>query len=730
MDQGALMGIDLTQATFTAGELAPSLHKRADLARYRAGLKLCQNFFIHPHGGVSNRTGYEFIVGCQHPSKQARLIPFSFSTQDTYMLEFGHLYMRVVRQGGQVLLPSVPADYDGATTYAMADHVAVGGSYYYSRQDNNTGNAPGGASSHWHRLSADVVEIPTPYTETQLARLAFVQSADIITLVHPEHPVKELSRLDHHQWKLEDVSFSPQIATPTGLDVTKTGTGSGRDYKYKVTAVAAETLEESLPSAETSKNHTKSLDQDNYNTVTWNAVAGAEKYYVYKEENGLFGFIGITESTSFQDDGYKPDLSDTPPQDRNPFVGAGNYPSTVTYYEQRLVLAATRNDPEAIWFSKTGNFHNMSVSSPAKDDDAITVRLNAAQVNEVRHLVPLSDLVALTSGAEWKITSGDQAFAFPNMKRKPQGFRGSANLEPLLIGNTVLHVTPKQSTVRDLSYALESDGYAGRDLSVMSRHLFEGYSLVSWAFAEEPDSIVWAVRSDGVLLGFTYMREHEVWGWHQHHTDGKVEDVCVVSEGDVDAVYLVVNRTINGSERRYIERLRKRDFAAVEDCFFVDSGLTYDGAATDSLSGLEHLEGKTLVALCDGHVVRNLTVSAGAVSLPRAYAKIHIGLPYQANLETLEPPLEQGTVKKKSVPRVTVAVSQSRAIKAGPDQANLVEAKQRSNELWGAPIALRDGDFEVPIPASWQNKGSVYLRQDDPLPLSILAVTPEVVVGG
>lgn len=680
----------VTQAAFTSGELTPALHGRIDMDQYVRGLVLCKNFIVHPHGGISNRTGMRFVCEVKDSSVPVNLIEFNFNDLDTYCLEFGNLYMRVIRNGGQVLYP-------------------VG-----------------------HASAGQIVEIVTPYTTAEVFDMQYVQSADIITIVHPNHPPAVLARTDHHEWTLTDIAFQPALAAPTGAAVGTQTVGAGStSRRYKVTAYNTETAEESLPSniAATTTDSDQNWIDGEYISLSWSAVADASKYNIYKDENGLFGYIGSTDVLGFNDTKYAPDLEDTPPSARDPFDAPGNYPSTVTYYEQRLAYAASVTGPQKIWFSQVGNFNNMNISEPLKDSDAITLRIDANQVNEVRHLVPINELITLTSGAEHMITSGDLGFSIGNIKVKPQGRRGASRVRPLVVGSNVLYVQSKGKTVRNMGYDLKSNSYQGGDMSILASHLFEDSTITQWAFAEAPNSLIWVVMLDGSLRGLTYVKEHEVTAWHQHETDGDYESVAVIGGADRDIPYFVVKRTINGQVKRYIEYLEDTT-KIVEDSFYVDSGLSYAGAPVTALSGLGHLEGKTVSILADGNVHPQQVVSAGAITLDYPASKVSVGLPIQADMQTLEPPLQGTLAKYKAISRLTIRVRNSRGLLAGPNADNLFPLKQRTNEAWGDPVALVTGEFEVVLSPSWNDNATLHIRQVDPLPLTILAVTPDVEVGG
>ncbi len=688
------------QPSFTAGVLSPALHARTDLAKYASGLKAGKNVFIHPHGGASNRAGLEFINTVKNETGGfVRLIPFQFSNDQTCVLEFGNLYMRVYKNGAQVI---------------------SGGSAY---------------------------EIATPYTSEQLRDIVIAQEADVMYLAHPSHAPRKLSRFADDDWVLSVVSFQPSVVAPTGVNALAHVSTAGQPgyfgtvYRYRVSSISETSSEESLPSSITEVINDLSI-ATGVNRVAWSAVSGASRYIIYKEDNGVYGYIGGTTSLQFDDENIAPDLADTPQIGRNPFDGAGKYPSCVSFAEQRLVFAATVQDPQAVWMSQSASYENFGYSQPSKASDAVTFRIKARQVNEIRAILPLKAMMLLTSAAEWLVSGGSQSDAItPSAIRiDNQGYRGCSKLQPVVVGNTVLFPQARGGVVRDFSYEFANDSYTGKDLTIMARHFFEGHRIVSWAYSQAPNSIVWAVLDTGKLLSLTYIKEHDIWGWTEHATqDGVFEDVVVVAEGEEDVPYFVVRRNVNGAWRRYIERLHTRAMADVTDAFFVDSGLSYAGSPVTTLSGLGHLEGKTLTALADGNVVRGLTVSGGSVTLPVAASKIHIGLGYDALLETLNLDLGAvqglGTVqgRNKSVANVVLRVENTRGIWVGPyddtrESGKLIEYKQRAGEAWGAAIKLLTGDLEITPYWDWNKAGSIVIKQFDPLPMTILAIMPDIVI--
>ena len=295
---------------------------------------------------------------------------------------------------------------------------------------------------------------------------------------------------------------------------------------------------------------------------------------------------------SLVDDNVLADTSQSPPEDIIALnAGANDYPATVMYHEQRRWFAGTNDKPQVVWATRTATESNLTSSMPSRDADGMELRIAAMQNNQIRHLVSLSDLIALTAGGEFKI-GGDGPITPSSVAIKPQGYSGASNVQPLVTAGSLLYVQAQGSRIRELGYNWESNSYRTLDVSIMAPHRFNGYEVEQIAYTRAPDQIMWAVRNDGTLLGLTYVPDQQVFGWHAHDTDGAIESVCVVAEGSEDVLYVVARRTVNGRTVRYVERLRTRVFTKLADAFFVDSGLTYSGAPVTTLTGLWHLEGK------------------------------------------------------------------------------------------------------------------------------------------
>jgi hypothetical protein len=552
-----------------------------------------------------------------------------------------------------------------------------------------------------------------------------------------------------------------------------------------------------------------------------------------------------------------PDYAQGPPTQQTLF-NAGAYPAAVGEFQQRDFLANTSAEPNKVYGSRTASRNSFARSTPLRADDLLAFTLVSDKAHAVKHLLDLHGLVIFTTAGAFSVGGNAADVLTPDSIRPQQiAQNGIGDLRPLVVGQSAIYLQGRKARVRDL-YPVEAagglGGYQGTDLSVFSSHLFKGYTIVDWAYAEEPFSVVWLVRSDGALLGLTYDRSFDLWGWHRHDTDGTVENVCVVPEGAEDAVYLVVKRTINGATKRYIERMKTRQFTDIAaDAVFMDCAYTVDGRytgtvtmtlsggtlwdATESLTltasgvysidagggstlsgfqasdvgnsiyltgaagtlvrctiiaytsntvvtvrpdrlvpapmravaigngsgswsraivsvtGVTHLEGKSVAVLGDGYVLASpnnyrvnadgtarrayplATVTAGVVTLPRAAAVVHVGLPYLSDVETLDIDTAGGASTKhtkKNVSAIGLFLQATRGVWAGrPDKWSstdplngLDELKPRTTEGYDTPPSLVTDYRELTTAGEWNSAGRMFMRQVDPLPMTVLSVSP------
>jgi hypothetical protein len=778
--------------SFAKGEVAPSIYGRVDTAAYHVAVAKAYNANVHPYGGISNRPGTSFIGQCKEHTYAPRLIPFQFKTSDQYILEFGNLYMRAIRNDAYVTqtplttCTATAADPVVVTKtghlLSSADEVQITGMTEMTELNGNRYNITvldANTFSLQHQVSgvdidgsawaaettggsvAEIFEIVTPYATADLDNIKFTQSSDTMTLTHSSYPAQDLTRTDHNLWTIAPVTFTPTQGAPTGTRVVVNTSGT-ETREYAVTALTQSTFEESLTglatsvfditaatkanpcvvtctshsfldgdtvkilyvegmtelngneyvvanktantfeltgidstayttytsggdafksgwvvsavtkanpcvvtitghpyndgdeiqldslggmvelnarrftvsSADTNTVTLLGLDSTSYttytsggvanktswslnlsnetedNTISWIVTPGAEKYAIYRREQGIWGLIGESHTNSFLDENFAPDSGIGPPIFSDPMSLTDTYPGATSYFQQRQCFGGSVDKPDTVYYSRIADRKNMSSASPATPSDSFSTTLASQQVNEIRHFVPQNDLLVLTSGSEWQIGSGsDSAFELASIRQKPQSFWGSSHLRPQNVGNITFFVEENKSIIRSLGYSFQLDGYTGTNIGLLANHLLQDNTITDWHSMISPEVRVMMVRNDGIMLTYTYDNEQEVIAWTTWGTDGTFERVSGLSHsstGTQDQVYMVVKRTINGYTSYYVEKLAEQMTSFFpEDAYYVDCGLSLDTPLT--ISGVTAADPVVVTAtgsnLTDGDLV-------------------------------------------------------------------------------------------------------------------------------
>lgn len=815
------MSPPVKELSFSGGELAPYLYARTDLTKYETGLRTERNFFSMRHGGATQRPGSMYVATALNAGAAVRLIPFIFNETglgQSYVLEFGNQYIAFYQNGGVVVSGGVP------------------------------------------------YTIVSPYLQADLATLQFSESGDVVTIVHPNYAPQELKRLGATNWTLTPLAYFSSFAANNVTSVTMGGTaGTPVPWNnYYVSAVNSNGEEVALTAfqiAPAAAGVIALATTTTPVTLHWTAPANGAIYYkIYRYTQvgvgappyaqGPLGYIGQTTDVRFTDNGITPDFTNAPPIYQNLFTSAGNYPSTVGFIQQRRGFANTINNPIGFWLSVPGDFSNFDVHVTPDDSDGIIATIAGEEVNAIQHLLELKFMLMLTSGAEIYVQGNGNGVVTPSgINASTQSQYGSSPLRPLKVGDVLIFNQALGSFIRDFAFDFSIDGYRGNDISVFSSHLFEGYQLSDWSFQKIPDSLIWAVRSDGTLLSCTYVREQQILAWARHDfTNGVVENVCSIPENGAYAVYLSIKRVINGSTVRYIERLSSRIWtdpltATYLDCFSSFDGrntgsttmtltasgafLTTDAAyqqsltltasagfftsamvgneiflsdatfiategasgnqvrctiqaytsttvvtvtpsgavpaefqntaillwarAVQSVSGLTYLIGQQVSVWADRYLVGSplneqisnvYTVPAsGILTLDKPYSVIYVGLPMTADLQTLDIETSFGETilaQRKLTGKLAVYVYKTRSFFGGTQDPDTNIENSASDPLFElfefqkgasqkaydqAPPLATDQDY-VQVDAEWNKNGRIFIRNVDPVPCTILAISP------
>lgn len=499
----------------------------------------------------------------------------------------------------------------------------------------------------------------------------------------------------------------------------------------------------------------------------------------------------------------------------------GNYPGCVTYFQQRKCFAASTNFPETFWMTQIGNFNNFDVSVPARDSDAITGTIASTEVNAIKFLQPMaSGLIVGSSDGAWQVSGGalGEPVTPSNVVASPQAFNGASDVPPIPVNYDILYVQNQSNVVRDLTYNFYVNNYVGADMTVLANHLFYGFEIEEWAYQEEPTKVVWAVRNDGTLLSFTFLKEQEIYAWTHGDTQGQWVSVAAIPEGQETAVYLIAQRQIpgvnSGSPVFYVERMQSRQLARAwtnneadpTNAWFQDCALQYsfvnppacaftasntiitdtasfttasvgnviritDGifdigafvsttqvtgtwsvlpdrfgrlvsegdwtltTPVSTVTGLDHLEGASVIVLSNGSVEGPYTVVNGSITLQEPSDIVTVGLAVTYEGASMYVDLGQGgpTVagKRKSSDSVTCYLENSRGLSFGgiSQTTDLTELKERTDEQMGQPTRLWSGENRVNIYSEWTVQGQIFWRSEYPLPFTLLGLAVDYQFG-
>ena len=843
----------LALTNFTSGELSTKMSGRIDFEKYSSGCQTLENFLIHPQGAATRRTGTQFISEVKDSSAKTRLIPFEFSTTQTYMLEFGNGYIRFFKDKGQILegdktISGITKANPGVVTatahgYSNGDFVVISSVVGMTQVNNKTFKVSNKATNTFELQDVDgsnvdtsgystyssagtankIYQITTNYTTAQIPDLKFAQSADTMYICHSSHEVSKLTRTGHTSWTLSEITFTdgPYLtanSTSTTLTTSATTVGSGR------TLTASSSL-----FASTDVNRNVKLG-DGWGTIT-----------AYTSVTEVTWTITVAATGSGGTEWSLGAFSDTT-----------GHPSTTSFFEQRLVFAATTNEPQTIYFSKSGDYENFTAGDGSNADDAMIYTIASNEVNKIQYLKAVRTLIVGTTASEWTVSAdGTDAVVTPtNVTIKRQSTFGSANQDAIAAGTAVLFLQRAKRKIRELAYNFDVDGYTAPDLTILNESI-TNTGIDQIAYQQSPHSILWCVRNDGVLAALTYQRSENVVSWTRHKMGGHFAEATVTvtdysnisvgtkliltksdgtkvtftseaSSGDApdetlgfrpnqdndttadniytainahadftvsnpaanvvtiretlhgtglltidstddvrlavsnegnavvesiasisgslneDELWVIVKRTINGSTRRYVEVFSDFDFdeTDAEVFHFIDSGLSYDGTATTTITGLEHLIGENVQILADGATHDNKVVdSNGHITLDRSAKKVKIGLPYNSILQTMR--LEGGSAvgegtsqgKVKRISKVVLRLFETVGAKCGPSltKLDIVPFRTTSDTLDQPVSTLLSGDKTLEFDDDYNTNLYIYVVQNQPLPLSVLAIFPTLV---
>jgi hypothetical protein len=720
------------QTAFNGGELSPLVAGRVDVAKYGNGCKRMENFLPTVQGPAIARPGTIFVAEVKDSTDRTWLVRFEFNIEESYILEFGDEYIRFYTNRAQ-LLSGGPA-YEIVSPYAVADLTNSDGTF----------------------------------------ALRYSQTGDTVYLAHSSYPPQVLSRFAPANWTIAPVAFDP----PPFKEINDTSTTI-----YASAATGSVTLQASAdiftaamvgeyvylaekdvrdvplwePGVSITAGDIRRSDDKNYEALNSDLTGSIKPTHTRGAEYDGDGKVqweymdpgyGWAQITAYTDANTVTAtvLSNLP--DGAVLVGNAStrwalqawnetdgYPGVVTFFRERLTYARD----STVWFSVSGDFLNFSIEIDGEitEDAGFERTLASDRVNSIRWLSPSDVLLVGTLGDEWAISKSTTTDPFGpnNCEAKRQSVYGSNRTAPLHAGNDTLFVQKAARKVRAMAFRYEEDGFESPDITAFSEHVTRS-GIVDMAFQQEPWSIVWACRTDGVLIGCTFTREQDVVAWHRHPFSGGVVECveCIPApDGSRDDLWMIVRYTIDGTTKRYVCYLAAEDNEDTEqaDWIYSDMAATYDGAPVTTISGLDYLEGQEVWVLTDGARHPNRTVSGGAITLQLSSSKVQVGLPCEGFVESMN--LEAGSAngtsqgKTKRAHFATVRVHRSCGGVAGPTDATLKEMRYRNTTVpMGSPQEPYTGDVEIEWDGDYSTQQTCIVKKDRPMPLTVVAVMPQV----
>lgn len=740
------------QSNFATGEITEKILGQVTLAKYQNALTCCRNFIIQQQGGAVRRPGTRFVALAKTAGKRCRLIPFVFNTSTAYMLEVGEGYIRFFRNRAAITVAGVP------------------------------------------------VEVVTPYLEADLRDIDVRQSADVLYFCHASYATRKLERYSDTQWRFRLVDWNPQpsfeygsrpvfTVTPSATSGTITLTASGdsfleSDVGREVLILAGSNAgARATITAFTSFTQMTALVTVTFNDLTataagsWKITESPRTRVVFAAEqpvgttttltgvaNTWRGFTGLADSDCGRffivNGGSWQITSITSRTVANATVvglptpsGAGlnfgepgawqlnevlwstanGFAETATFFEDRFYLASGFRFAG----SKSSDYENFATG--VQDDDAVVFALNSDEINAIRALVGATRrLFILTSGGEFSAAGGNELPITPsNIQITSESAFGSSGVGPIRVGNLVIFVQRSNRKVRELVFSFEQNTYLAPDLTLLAEHLTRDATLVETAHHREPDSIVWAIRDDGVLLGCTYLRDQNVVAWHKHDTDGLWESVATIPTTGKDETWLAARRTIAGSPARTIEVVD--DIGLSYRYLNTDCAYTCDSATVvTSFSGLAAHECATVDIVGDGAVYASQIVSGGRITLSPGAQKIEVGRHYGSTLTTVRPEVPSGAGTSQQVKirwaEILVRFFETIGAKVGTGSNTLFTIPFRTSATpLGDPPSLFTGDKRTPG-FTWDdgdvNAGRITVSQEQPLPSNVLMISGILDLGG
>lgn len=644
--------------SFTGGQFGPLMEARADFLKYNTGSRTIENMFVSVQGPVLKRPGTKYIATAK--TGQVRLLPFEISTDDSYIIEAGELYARFYRDGGQILSASVPVEI--VTVFSASELSSIQVAMTDDQMYLVDGTDPPQVltrTSHTAWTIADVDFQTGPFLPENETATTITPSATTgsITLTASTSIFEDTAGASHigSIWAINQVGGNPAVTgtfTGNGRSISTARFTGGYGFTTSGNTGGTITLQRSTndgiswraaltPLTNTDFDNPAETEEDGaiYRVVMSDYASGSPTYNLTVTDDTNLGVVRITavasgtsasatvlndlvstSATTTWREGYWSDFR--------------GWPDSVAFHQQRLVFGGSTSFPQTLWFGKQDPDDYANFLEGTLDTSSFTAALEGQ--NPIRWLLSQDYLIVGSSATCGIWGERGKAVTPTSPKYQDQTRHGTEPIPAVLGGDSVLYIERGARKVREFSFNFQIDKYISPELTILSPEITDS-GIVEIAFQLRPDPLLWCVLNDGEIATLTYQRDQSVVAWTKQITPGDFESVAVISSGaSEDEVWVSVARTIDGTTSRYIEQFQPHDWGDDQnDAWFVDSGLDYTGTATDTFTGLEHLEVELLSVWADGIIQEEERVSGGSITIDISAERVITGLPFTAKLETL-----------------------------------------------------------------------------------------------
>lgn len=748
--------------SFNAGEWSPLLDARVDVEKYSKACRQLENAIIETYGAARRRPGLRYVAQAKHADRKCRLIEFSFSTDTAFVLEVGHEYMRFYKDRAQVLSSGSP--YEIATPYQEAELFAL---QYAQINDVVYITHPSHAPRKLSRVTDTswtltvVAWTHPPLLDENVSDVTLTPSGTTgsitLTASAATFEASHVGAVFQVSYLRTDISVRKAISS-NGSSSTMRVVGGWR-LRTSGTWDADVLVERSYDGGSTWElvRKVESSSDSNYDTegeepldalyrVTvenYSSHSSSPRAILELEDPWGRGYVEVTAFTSstvvtgmvLTAKGLFGTAA-TKYWAEGAWSSKRGYPSAVTLFEQRLCFAGTTHQPATVRGSAVDDYENFEAGTT--DTDAFAYTLAATERNAIVWLVAQRALLIGTTAGEWSMQgSNDATLTASNVTVRRHSNYGSANVQARLVNDVVLFAQRQALKVREMAYTYEKEGYVAPDLTLLAEHVTAG-GILQTAYQRNGQSILWAVTGDGELVGMTYERDQDVVGWHRQTTQGTFESVACIYGTGRDEVWTVVKRQreVAGvlTTFRYVERMDAGDWEAQEDAFYVDAGVTYDSTATDTITGLGHLEGLTVSVLADGAVQPDREVVSGSITLDSSCSVVQVGLPYVTMVEPMrldaDGAMGVSMSQVKRIHEVSVRLYQSLGLTYGDGVTFRELTFRRTTDPMDAAPPLFTGEKEIEFDGDFDEDPRLIVKQTQPLPLCLLALVVKYAITG